>query len=33
MTIDSQLGSPIRERQWFIVSRWQEYEGDAFVDN
>jgi uncharacterized membrane protein YqjE len=29
MTIDSQLGSPIRERQWFIVSRWQEYEGEA----
>jgi hypothetical protein len=29
MTIDTQLGAPTRERQWFIVSRWQEYEGEA----
>lgn len=29
MTTDTQLGTPTRERQWFIVSRWQEYEGEA----
>jgi hypothetical protein len=29
MTTDTQLGASIRERQWFIVSRWQEYEGEA----
>src|SRR5258708_35705267 len=29
MPTDTQLGAPTRERQWFIVSRWQEYEGEA----
>lgn len=29
MSGDAQSGSAARDRQWFIVSRWQEYEGEA----
>ena len=29
MSTDLDRGATTRERQWFIVSRWQEYEGEA----
>jgi hypothetical protein len=29
MATETKLRAPDRERQWFIVSRWQEYEGEA----
>ncbi len=29
MSSDAPSGSAARDRQWFIVSRWQEYEGEA----
>jgi hypothetical protein len=29
MSTDLDRGAVTRERQWFIVSRWQEYEGEA----
>jgi hypothetical protein len=29
MNTDNESGAATRERQWFIVSRWQEYEGEA----
>jgi hypothetical protein len=29
MNTDEDRGAATRERQWFIVSRWQEYEGEA----
>lgn len=29
MTIEPNLGRTAHDRQWFIVSRWQQYEGEA----